>query len=220
MIMTIKESAVLDLNPLNKSSSGVSMAGLFGSPIGLSQEKKIPSLKELDFFAGLKYRKNIGNLSSENSYLLEDKSLSNMKDWIQRSVDKFFDEIYKPTGSTGIKITQSWANLSKQGDYHHPHIHTNSLISGVYYVQTNSDDRITFSREGSRFLTIASREWNEWNCETWWYPAEEGTLILFPSCLTHQVLDVVGEKDRISLSFNTFPTGVLGSELDLSSVNV
>ena len=45
-------------------------------------------------------------------------------------------------------------------------------------------------------------------------------LILFPSNLTHYVPPVEGESDRISLSFNVFPYGILGSEENLTHLRL
>ena len=41
--------------------------------------------------------------------------------------------------SIHLKITQSWINFTKKGEYHHPHAHPNSLISGVFYVEADKD---------------------------------------------------------------------------------
>ena len=45
-------------------------------------------------------------------------------------------------------------------------------------------------------------------------------LILFPSRLTHMVETVKGEDTRISLSFNTFPVGLVGEEMDLTGLKL
>ena len=41
-------------------------------------------------------------------------------------------------------------------------------------------------------------------------PMKRGELILFPSNLTHSVPTNLGEEERISLSFNTWPKGNMG----------
>jgi hypothetical protein len=45
-------------------------------------------------------------------------------------------------------------------------------------------------------------------------------LILFPSSLTHMVPTIQGEQTRISLSFNTFPVGTVGEEMDLTGLKL
>jgi|TARA_R110000772_G_scaffold157927_1_gene269184 hypothetical protein len=69
-------------------------------------------------------------------------------------------------------------------------------------------------------LEVQTKDYNAWNSQTWWLPVEEGALLLFPSSLQHSVPPVEGEKDRISLSFNTFPVGDLGRNVFLNELRV
>ena len=43
-----------------------------------------------------------------------------------------------------IYITISWINYTETNQYHHAHSHPNSVISGVYYIETDESDTITF----------------------------------------------------------------------------
>jgi uncharacterized protein (TIGR02466 family) len=194
--------------------------GLFPTPVLITKKEKPLSLKERDFLLNLKYRPNAGNVSTEDTEILENEKLQNLKKWIYDSVNKFFNDIYQPAQDVQLRITQSWCNLSAKGQYHHEHAHPNSFISGVYYVQTNDDDRIQFVNRPFSAFQIEAKDWNPFNSPTWWLPTEENSLILFPSTLNHCVPTVQGEKDRISLSFNTFPQGFLGRDDSLTGVKV
>jgi hypothetical protein len=90
----------------------------------------------------------------------------------------------------------------------------------VFYVQTNPDDRIYFYKDGWQQIKFPPDQWNAYNSESWWFEAYAGRLILFPSSLTHMVPEVKGEETRISLSFNTFPVGVVGEEMDLTGLKL
>jgi hypothetical protein len=90
----------------------------------------------------------------------------------------------------------------------------------VFYVQTNPDDRIYFYKDGWQQIKFPTDHWNDYNSESWWFDAYAGRLILFPSSLTHMVPTVQGEQTRISLSFNTFPVGVVGEEMDLTGLKL
>jgi hypothetical protein len=46
----------------------------------------------------------------------------------------------------------------------------------------------------------------------------EGELLLFPSDLTHDVPTVTGDVERISISFNTFLVGKIGSNENLTEL--
>ena len=60
--------------------------------------------------------------------------------------------------------------------------------------------------------------YNIWNSETWWFALETGQLVMFPSSTTHQVETKQGDNTRISLAFNTFYKGTLGSNKDLTEL--
>ena len=112
--------------------------------------------------------------------------------------------------------------MTKPGGYHHHHFHQNSIISGVFYISTEEDDKITFSDPNTKvreLIKFEPKEYNVWNSSIWSFPVATNELILFPSWLSHQVR--VNEKattDRISLSFNTFVGGTLGKESDLTKL--
>ena len=61
-------------------------------------------------------------------------------------------------------------------------------------------------------------KFNLWNSETWFFPVETGQLIMFPSSTTHQVETKQGNNTRISLAFNTFYKGSVGSNSELTEL--
>ena len=124
----------------------------------------------------------------------------------------YFRSAYKIDEDIKIFITISWVNYTETGEYHHAHNHPNSVISGVYYIETDESDTITFSAPWTNKLTMymSPIEYNQWNSEEWWYPTRKNTLLLFPSKLVHRVNQVESDKTRISLAFNTFIKGKIG----------
>jgi predicted 2-oxoglutarate/Fe(II)-dependent dioxygenase YbiX len=54
--------------------------------------------------------------------------------------------------------------------------------------------------------------------QTWWFPLETGQLVMFPSSTTHQVDTKKGTNTRISLAFNTFYKGIVGSNGQLTEL--
>jgi uncharacterized protein (TIGR02466 family) len=194
------------------------MENLFPIPIGFF---KYEGEVDTDFLANQPQRPNTGNTSSEDRYLLKQKKLLNLRQFIEKSLHEYFMATYCPKNDTRLKITQSWLNWTKPGQFHHKHAHPNSLISGCYYVNAHKDtDRIYFYRDGYQHIKFPPAEWNAYNSESWWYPVGAGDLILFPSSLTHMVQPVEGEDTRISLAFNTFPIGVIGDENELTALQL
>ncbi len=109
---------------------------------------------------------------------------------------------------------QAWANVNRLGDYHGPHNHGWSYLSGTYYVvvppsglsasaeqKGMSPAAITFSdpRYGAYRHSIAVDP-NEAARHT--FHPEAGALLMWPSTLTHYVHPNHSDEPRISISFN------------------
>ena len=194
------------------------MENLFPIPIGFF---KYDGEVDTDFLAGQPQRPNDGNTSSEDKYLLKQKKLLNLRQFIEKSLHEYFMATFCPKNDAHLKITQSWLNWTKPGQFHHKHAHPNSLISGCYYVNARKDsDKIFFYRDGYQQIKFPPAEWNPYNSESWWYSVGTNDLVLFPSSLTHMVQPVEGEDTRISLAFNTFPIGVIGDENELTALQL
>jgi uncharacterized protein (TIGR02466 family) len=187
-------------------------------PIPLGFFNRPVTEKELSLVKNLEKRPNTGNQTSTNTFILKNMTL--LHSWIEDCLAEYFKATTAPKNNISLKITQSWVNFSEVGQYHHKHAHSNSIVSGIYYIQTNPDDRVYFYRDGYQQIKILTDNWNIYNSESWWFEAEVGKLILFPSFLTHMVPTVQGEQTRISLSFNTFACGVLGEEIELTELKL
>lgn len=192
--------------------------GLFAQPVGMFDRQITDEEKAL--LMNLETRANTGNLTSIDNFVLRRSVLTNLRSWMEDCVTEYFKTTTNPKHDVTLKLTQSWVNYSEPGQYHHKHAHPNSFVSGVFYVQTNLNDKIFFYRDGYSQIKFPPAEWNSWNSESWWFEALTGRLILFPSSLTHMVPTVEGEQTRVSLSFNTFPVGTVGEEMDLTGLRL
>ena len=158
-----------------------------------------------------KLEKNTENRISKNKFVLNDPDLSNLKQFVDESIKQYLRDVLDE--NTQLDVTQSWLNKTSNGEGHHYHCHPNSYLSGVFYVQTNDDDKITFHNNDPRinYYKPTVNNWNLVNSESWWLPTPQNSLIIFRSDLYHSVPKTLNDK-RISLSFNTFPVGSLGNE--------
>ena len=162
-------------------------------------------------------RPNEGNTSSVDRYVL--KKSPDLMTFIEKSLHTYLMSTICPKNDVRLRITQSWLNWTKPGQYHHKHAHPNSLISGCYYVKANKEtDKIFFYRDGYQQIKFPPIAWNAYNSESWWYSIGTNDLIFFPSHLNHMVQPVGGEDTRISLAFNTFPIGHIGDESELTAL--
>ena len=189
---------------------------LFPVALGSTELDRELTKEELDFFKRTQESKdrvtNHGNTHTNDHYILDNPELSELKKNLTEKVNLYFRDVYKVDEDIKIFITISWVNYTETGEYHHAHSHPNSVISGVYYIETDESDTITFSTPWLNKLTMYMNptEYNQWNSEEWWYPTRKNTLLLFPSKLTHHVDQVKSDKTRISLAFNTFIKGKIG----------
>lgn len=192
---------------------------LFPIPLGIVDLDRNLTKAEMDFCKKQDTRSNLGNLTSLDNYILDNKQLQKLKKSFEEKVFDFFRNIYQPNDKVGIRITQSWINYSSTGQYHHKHAHPNSFISGVFYVDTNENDKIFFFNEKYSYLKIDPQEYHEYNSESWWMEAKKGRLYLFPSSLVHCVEEIKDPNHtRVSLSFNTFLTGNIGGNSYLTEL--
>jgi uncharacterized protein (TIGR02466 family) len=194
---------------------------LFPTPIGFYELNREFTKSESDFLLNQKSRSNMGNTTSIDNYICRSSKLKKLKQFFDESLLHYFTTVYRPKYDVIPRITQSWVNYTKPGEYHHKHAHPNSFISGVFYIQSDAEkDKIYFYKDGYQQIKVPAADWNEWNSESWWFESVIGKLILFPSSLTHMVETVQTEQTRISLSFNTFLSGYIGDENDLTGLRI
>jgi len=90
----------------------------------------------------------------------------------------------------------------------------------VLYFDCNKEhDKIKFTNPiGYQQIKLEIDKYNIWNSDTWWFPVETGELVMFPSSTNHQVDTKKGNNTRISLAFNTFYKGTIGSNSNLTEL--
>lgn len=195
--------------------------GLFPTPVGRYKLGRSFSKKELKFINSQELSANQGNKTSVDRYLFKHKTLSKLKKFSEECTKHYFENIFCPKNSVSLRITQSWVNFTKKGEYHHAHKHPNSFIAGVLYIEADAEkDRILFASSNlTGIMEITPMTYNPFNSKDWWLPVGTGELIIFPATLTHSVPPTETEN-RISLSFNTFPVGYVGDEFSLTALHL
>jgi uncharacterized protein (TIGR02466 family) len=194
---------------------------IFPTPIYISKiDRKLTPL-ELKFVDKNKkyFYKNDGNITSNNNYILNEKPFANIKKELYLKVQDYFDKVISPANKITPYITQSWLNYTETNQYHHKHAHPNSLVSGVFYINSDKEnDKIKFFNDKYQTIKTEIKEYNVWNSESWWFNVKTGDVILFPSSLTHMVETKQGDNTRISLAFNVFIKGTVGNNKNLTEL--
>jgi uncharacterized protein (TIGR02466 family) len=105
-----------------------------------------------------------------------------------------------------------WANINPKEGLNQPHIHPNSLFSGVYYIKSNPQAgrlKIYDPRPGAQIVMPNRQEgkppkhlWRDANLDP-----IPGRIIMFPAWLWHSVEPNQSNELRISVSFNFIQHG-------------
>jgi len=195
---------------------------LFPQPVYTCKLERALTEKELWTINKYKNKtyKNEGNITSHDTYVLENKRFENLKKDLNKRVIDYFDKIICSSNSIIPYITQSWINYTEADQFHHRHSHTNSYVSGVFYINADKKiDSIKFYKAlQDERITLNVAQYNLFNSPGWTFPVETGDIVLFPSTLVHGVVKRKRPTTRISLSFNVFVKGTLGDRRELAEL--
>ena len=162
----------------------------------------------------------------------EGRKLSNVGGWqsdavgIEECKSRFIQKImiesltgFKPMSNKTYMKVEGWTNVNKPGDYNRLHDHPVSELSGVLWIKTppNSGNlRFVTPQLFSRYKELDSytQEFKEptYSFMTYNFYPKEGTMLIFPSVLQHEVTENKSSEDRISYSFNIQLMGELNSK--------
>ena len=105
-----------------------------------------------------------------------------------------------------------WANINPPGGYNRPHVHPNTLFSGVYYVKTPPNcGKLVCNDPRPGIQTVMPTRikgtppkhlWRDCHLDV-----KEGRIIIFPAWLWHSVEPNESNDIRISVSFNFIQKG-------------
>jgi len=196
---------------------------LFPEPVyfsKLERELTKKELKTIDAYKAKTY-KNDGNSTSIDTYVLEHKSLKNLKEDLHKTVIEYFKEVVCTDNSITPYITQSWINYTETNQFHQKHSHSNAYISGVFYIDAKKEvDQIHFYKLSHPQVYLNIARSNIFNTSNLWFPVNTGEIILFPATLIHGVPPKKGTNTRISLSFNVFFKGKIGNAERLTELTL
>ena len=155
---------------------------------------------------------DIGNHTSKNYSILDSDVMSGLKKFIEISLNEYYFQVVGGQPSSSLYITQSWVNWTDNQKVHHKHIHPNSIISGVLYINADEyKDEIKFTKSRIDYpLQFTGGVDNSFSSTSHIFLAKTGILYMFPSTLQHEVPPAESTETRISLAFNTWIRGSVG----------
>jgi len=194
---------------------------IFPDPVYISKLERVLTKEELNMVHEYKKKtkKNAGNSRTTDSYVLEHKTLKNLKKDLDTMVIDYFNKVVCTDNSIIPYITQSWINYTEPNQFHHRHSHSNSYVSGVFYINADKKvDQIRFYKSDHQEIQLNIVQHNVFNSMGWWFFIQTGDVVLFPSTLQHDVPLTKGAHTRISLSFNVFFKGKIGNNRQLTEL--
>jgi len=150
---------------------------------------------------------------SESYNIFDDfvEELKDIKTFCEQELKRYLEEIEGvDTDITNLSITQSWLNKLEPQDFHALHNHRNSHLSGILYIRCLPNDCIHFTsldRTYNTPLQLPKKKITLFAAMGASVSVKEGDFVIFPSSILHQVeKNETKNKQRISLSFDTWPT--------------
>ena len=150
--------------------------------------------------------------------VLNQPQLKKLRQQITNAIDNFTQDVLDIEQK--FELTTSWVNKYSKADLNHQHSHPNSMISGVYYIESDETSSPIIFNKPYFFTnlfhetikpTFKDKNNNQYNQDYYGSTPKTGDLFLFPSWLEHTVPPQEVDKERWSLAFNCFARGKLGS---------
>ena len=142
-------------------------------------------------------------------------SMDSMFREIVRHIKIYVLDVLKFKDMFNYAITKSWISRARDKSNIPYHIHSTSHVSFVYYlhIPPKSHCTIFLNRENMNSLFLGSnsennlddlnmlKEFNNLNCKTFFVEPKEGTLLIFPSNLSHgtKYVDKNFKGERLAL---------------------
>lgn len=196
---------------------------IFPTPVMRSNLGRAFTAREREYFKKLQADRcrNVFNTRCANTQVLNAPEMAGLQKFVTEHIKQFAWKVISADPRYEFYITQSWVNFTHTGQAHHRHTHTNSLISGVLYIQVKKEvDSISVYRSITPQISVTSDQPNPYNAPSWRFAVDVGDLIIFPSNLSHGVEETTGEHTRISLAFNVFVKGDIGNAERLNSLEI
>ena len=105
-----------------------------------------------------------------------------------------------------LQFDNMWFNISNEGDYLFPHTHSDSVISGAFYIKAPNTAKIKIFSDCKKMITPPEDTSNPLSFEYASYDCIPGRLLLFKSDTLHGTeKQPVGEKIVVSFNCNFRP---------------
>ena len=177
--------------------------------------KEIPNARELNFYLeknilqwNKKDPKGVNKTNVNGWHSQTDMNKREEYNPLTKQLFNMQEEIFEKEYLTEKPVLGNmWANINYPGGYNRPHLHPNSLFSGVYWIKApeKSGNLMLYEPRQGAQCTMPNRKEGKVPPELWrevHYTPKAGMIIMFPSWLWHEVQPNNSNDIRISVSFN------------------
>lgn len=155
-------------------------------------------------------RSNVGGWHSATDFLRWEGPESGELFGHVASAVKDYAAIERKVDAAALDLTvtaEAWANVARPGNYAKPHVHPNSNVSGVYYVDAGDAPADALNSGVLELMDPRNRPGMFETPGTLPFDAfrvtpRTGLLLLFPAWQHHYVHPYQGTRPRISVAFN------------------
>ncbi len=192
---------------------------LFSTPVYISNvgDFERPDLQALQYSNQAPTGEVFHFLSSTDKNVLDRPDFAGVRSIVMKQINVYAREVLFVNKNIEFYITDSWINVYRRGEQAGAHMHHNSLVSGVLYLNaTDAGGDIVFHRDVQSqvpfppALDLDLDSFNIYNCKSWGYRPKTNDICLFPSVVSHSVEPNGSDEPRCSLAFNVFVKGNIG----------
>jgi len=191
---------------------------LFAVPVGKIAMKQVtPEIKNFLIDHEDVIVRPMSTSTNRNLNILDNPICAPLKKEIVEQVHAFLHNCLGVSKKLDFRMTNSWVSRQDPGTECWMHSHSNSLLSGVLYLQsTVNSGRIIFHKRKhfdnvfSETLDIPIEVANPITGNGWPVEPTQHSMVMFPSNLEHSVEVNNSDQVRYSVAFNFFAYGVYG----------
>lgn len=156
--------------------------------------------EEIDLILNADYEKNRLNWVGVSNKFLDTPGMESVKQFCNNCVQDYFTNLLKHNAD--LEIVTSWVNKTNPNEEHHSHFHSNSILSGVFYIDSVEYSPLRIVRPTVDHYSVNTESSNKFNSGGYKLYGQKNTCVVFKSSYVHHVLENKGTDPRYSVAFN------------------
>ena len=177
-----------------------------------------------DIYTGVSDKINIKETKyykSKKTQIIDLQKEKIFKPLINRIKESTLDiskNVFKINKPYTVDVVSLWLNIQAQNTDHTSHIHQNTFLSGVFFLE-NTKLPLNFLRPQPIPILPIVDEYNDFNSNRLYHYGFKDSIVLFPSYLYHFVSVNDEKKNRLTMAFDIILRGQYG-EIQVNQTTV